>query len=161
MLTGDRRRAAEAWRGEVGIGRVEAELLPDQKLDIIRRLQEEGRVVAHGGRRVERCARPGGGRCRDRHGHRHRRGHGGGRHHAGAAAICGRRARALDLSRRTLRIIRQNLAWAFGYNIVAIPVAAGLLYPAFGLLLSPAIAAAAMAMSSVSVVSNSLRSEEQ
>src|SRR5204862_3908072 len=65
--------------------------------------------------------------------------------------------RAIELSRATMRAIRQNLAWAFGYNIVLIPVAMGLLYPAFGLLVNPALAAGAMAISSVSVVLNSLR----
>jgi Cu+-exporting ATPase len=64
---------------------------------------------------------------------------------------------ALALSRQALRIIRQNLWWAFGYNLVALPVAAGILYPRFGLLLTPSLAAAAMALSSVSVVANSLR----
>jgi Cu+-exporting ATPase len=64
---------------------------------------------------------------------------------------------AIELSRRTMRVIRQNLFWAFVYNVVGIPVAAGILYPAFGLLLTPAMAAAAMAASSVSVVANSLR----
>ena len=65
--------------------------------------------------------------------------------------------RAIGLSQETLRIIRQNLAWAFGYNILLIPVAAGVLYPAFGLLLSPMLAALAMALSSVAVVTNALR----
>ena len=64
---------------------------------------------------------------------------------------------AVDLSRRTIRIIKENLVWAFGYNVVLIPVAAGLLYPLWGLLLSPILAGAAMAFSSVSVVTNSLR----
>jgi P-type Cu+ transporter len=66
-------------------------------------------------------------------------------------------ATAINLSRRTLRVIRQNLAWAFGYNLVLVPVAMGALYPFFGITLNPALAAAAMAFSSVSVVSNSLR----
>jgi len=66
-------------------------------------------------------------------------------------------ADAIALSRRTMRIIRQNLFWAFIYNVIAIPIAAGVLYPATGLLLSPVLASAAMAMSSVSVVTNSLR----
>jgi Cu+-exporting ATPase len=66
-------------------------------------------------------------------------------------------ARAIALSRRTMRTMRQNLFWAFAYNVIGIPVAAGVLYPAFGLLLSPILASAAMAFSSVSVVSNSLR----
>jgi Cu+-exporting ATPase len=66
-------------------------------------------------------------------------------------------ADALDLSRRTIRVIRENLFWAFGYNVLAIPIAAGALYPWLGVLLHPTLASAAMALSSVSVVSNSLR----
>ena len=66
-------------------------------------------------------------------------------------------AQAVELSRRTMRTMKQNLFWAFAYNVVGIPVAAGVLYPAFGVLLSPILASAAMAFSSVSVVSNSLR----
>ena len=66
-------------------------------------------------------------------------------------------ADAIALSRRTMRVIRQNLFWAFAYNVIAIPIAAGVLYPATGLLLSPVLASAAMALSSVSVVGNSLR----
>ena len=65
--------------------------------------------------------------------------------------------RAIRLARRTMRVIRQNLFWAFVYNVIGIPIAAGALYPAFGILLTPALAAAAMAVSSVSVVTNSLR----
>jgi Cu+-exporting ATPase len=64
---------------------------------------------------------------------------------------------AIALSRRTMRTMRENLGWAFAYNVIGIPIAAGVLYPAFGILLSPVIASAAMAMSSVSVVTNSLR----
>ena len=66
-------------------------------------------------------------------------------------------ANAIELSRRTMRTMKQNLVWAFGYNVIGIPVAAGVLYPAFGVLLSPILASAAMAFSSVSVVGNSLR----
>jgi len=65
--------------------------------------------------------------------------------------------RAVELSRRTMRTMRQNLFWAFAYNVIGIPIAAGVLYPAFGILLSPILASAAMALSSVSVVTNSLR----
>ena len=75
---------------------------------------------------------------------------------AGGSALAGVPA-AIRLSRATLRTIRQNLAWAFGYNVLLIPVAAGILYPVAGVLLSPALAAGAMALSSVSVVANSLR----
>ncbi len=94
----------------------------------------------HGRRRHQRRARPRPGRRRHRHGLGHRRGHGGRRRHAHA-----QRSRAawwlpLDLSRRTIRIVKENLVWAFGYNVVLIPVAAGLLYPLWGILLSPILA---------------------
>jgi Cu+-exporting ATPase len=156
MLTGDDRRTAEAVAVEVGIDRVVAEVLPERKLAEIRALQAEGKVVAMVGDGINDAP-------------------------ALAAADVGialgsgtdvaiessditlvqgdLRAvvRAIRLCRRAMQVMRQNLFWAFVYNVVGIPVAAGVLYPAVGILLTPTMAAAAMAISSVSVVSNSLR----
>jgi P-type Cu+ transporter len=158
MLTGDRREAADAIGAEVGIApdRIVAEATPAQKAAAVRQLREEGASVAMVGDGINDAPAlaeadlgiaVGTGAdvaiqaadvtiLRD---------------DLGAVPI------ALRLSRATMRTIRQNLAWAFGYNVLLIPVAAGLLYPLAGLLLSPALAAAAMALSSVSVVANSLR----
>lgn len=156
MLTGDNLETARAVAASVGIEEVVAQVLPHEKHETIRKLQEEGRKVAMVGDGINDApalaladlgiavgtgtdvaqaasditlVRP------------------------GLTAIL----TALRLSRQTLRVIRQNLAWAFGYNMLGIPIAAGLLYPATGWLLSPVIASAAMAASSVSVVGNSLR----
>jgi Cu+-exporting ATPase len=140
----------------VGIPRVVAEVPPDRKLDEIRRLQEEGRVVAMVGDGLNDApalARADVGIAM-----------GTGTDVAvEAGAVTLMRGdplgvvTAIDLARGAMRVIRQNLFWAFIYNVIGIPVAAGVLYPAFGLRLTPAMAAAAMAVSSVSVVSNSLR----
>ncbi len=156
MLTGDQPRTANAIAAAAGIDRVVAGVLPEGKLDEIRRLQSEGRVVAMIGDGINDAP-------------------------ALAQADVGisigtgsdiaieagditlmrgdlrAAVEAIELARATMRTMRQNLFWAFVYNSVGIPLAAGVLYPAFGILLSPIIASAAMALSSVSVVTNSLR----
>jgi P-type Cu+ transporter len=156
MLTGDNARTARSVARAVRVDLVVAEAQPEQKLQTIRRLQSEGKVVAMVGDGINdgpALAQADVGIAM-----------GSGTDVAmEAGAITLMRpdllgvVEAVGLSRRTMQIIRQNLFWAFIYNIIGIPIAAGVLYPAFGLLLSPALAAAAMAASSVSVVTNSLR----
>ncbi len=156
ILTGDRRATAEAVAREVGVERVVAEVLPARKAETVAALRSEGRVVAMVGDGVNDApalARADLGVAV-----------GTGADVAIAASDVtlvrpdlGAVAAAIRLSRRTLATIRQNLFWAFGYNVLGIPIAAGALYPFTGRLLSPVIASAAMALSSVSVVANSLR----
>jgi Cu+-exporting ATPase len=156
MLTGDDRRTAGAIARQAGVERVLAEILPEDKAREIARLREQGRRVAMVGDGINDApalARADVGIAM-----------GSGTDVAiEAAEITLMRGdlrgvvAAVDLSRRTIRIVKENLLWAFGYNIVLIPVAAGLLYPLWGVLLSPILAGAAMAFSSVSVVTNSLR----
>jgi Cu+-exporting ATPase len=156
MLTGDNERTANAIASEAGVDEVIAGVLPAGKVDTIKRLQSERRVVAMVGDGINDAP-------------------------ALAQADVGLTmasgsdiameagdvtlmrsdltgvAAAIALSRGTMRVMRQNLFWAFIYNVIGIPLAAGALYPVFGLLLSPVIASAAMALSSFSVVTNSLR----
>jgi P-type Cu+ transporter len=156
MLTGDNERTARAVARHVGVDEVMAELLPQGKLEAIERLQREGRVVAMAGDGVNDApalAQADVGIA------------------MGAGADVALEAgdvtlmrsdlngvaEAIALGRAAMRVMRQNLFWAFAYNVVSIPVAAGVLYPVCGLLLSPVLASAAMAFSSLSVVMNSLR----
>ena len=156
MLTGDNARTAAAIARQAGMSRVLAEVLPEHKAAEIRRLQAEGRTVGMVGRRDQRRPRTGRRRRRPGHRHRHRRGDRGRRHHP-HLRVAGRGGDRHPLSRATMRNIRQNLFFALAYNGIGIPIAAGILYPIAGIRLSPIIAAAAMALSSLSVVGNANR----
>lgn len=156
MLTGDSRTTAEAVAKKLGIDETIAEVLPDKKAEAVKRLQDEGRIVAMAGDGINDAPALA-------------------QAHLGIAMGTGTDIamesadvtlvkgdlrtilKARRLSRATMRNIRQNLFWAFIYNSVGVPIAAGVLYPFFGILLSPVIAAAAMSFSSVSVVGNALR----
>jgi Cu+-exporting ATPase len=156
MVTGDHRQTAEAVARDVGIDEVVAEVLPHEKAAVVRRLKAEGRCVAMAGDGINDAPALA-------------------EAHVGIAMGTGTDValesaaivlvkgdlrgivRARRLSRATMRNIRQNLFFAFAYNLLGVPIAAGAFYPIFGLLLSPMIAAVAMTFSSVSVIANALR----
>jgi len=156
MLTGDNAKTAKAVADQLGLERVIADVLPEQKLAAVKELQAEGRVVAMAGDGVNDAPAL----AQAHIGIAMGTGTDVAMHSAGVTLVKGDLrgiAGARALSRATMKNIRQNLFFAFAYNALGIPLAAGLLYPAFGLLLSPMIAAAAMSFSSVSVIGNALR----
>jgi Cu+-exporting ATPase len=156
MLTGDNATTARAVAGRLGIDAVEAEVLPEDKRRIVERLRAEGRVVAMAGDGVNDAPALAAADVGIAMG----TGTDVAMESAGVTLVKGDLngiARARRLSAATMANIRQNLFFAFVYNAAGIPIAAGVLYPVFGLLLSPVIAAAAMALSSVSVIANALR----
>lgn len=156
MLTGDNAKAANAIAKEVGIEQVKAELLPEGKLAAIRDLQAGGNKVAMVGDGINDAAAL----AQADAGLAIGTGTDLAREAGDAILLRGEPQQILDailLARQTVQVMRQNLGWALGYNILGIPIAAGVLYPVFGILLSPIIASAAMALSSVSVLGNSLR----
>ncbi|MCO6414515.1 MAG: heavy metal translocating P-type ATPase [Thiogranum sp.] len=156
MLTGDNRKTADAVAARLNIDQVQAEVLPDQKAAVVKALQDEGRVVAMAGDGINDAPAL----AQAQVGIAMGTGTDVAMESAGVTLVKGDLrgiVRARRLSRATMRNIRENLFFAFVYNSLGVPVAAGVLYPAFGLLLSPIIAAAAMSFSSVSVIFNALR----
>jgi P-type Cu+ transporter len=156
MLTGDSKKTAEAVARKVGIDQVAAEVLPDQKANVVRELQKQGRVVAMAGDGINDAPAL----AQAEVGIAMGTGTDVAMESAGVTLVRGDLrgiVRARRLSERTIGNIRQNLFFAFFYNAAGVPLAAGVLYPVFGLLLSPMVAAAAMSLSSVSVIANALR----
>lgn len=156
MLTGDSKATAEAIAKQLGIDELEAEVLPERKSEVVRQLQQQGRKVAMAGDGVNDAPAL----AQAQVGIAMGTGTDVAMESAGVTLVKGDLigiVRARRLSHATMRNIRQNLFFAFIYNALGVPVAAGVLYPFFGLLLSPVIASAAMALSSVSVIVNSLR----
>jgi Cu+-exporting ATPase len=156
MVTGDGRATAQAVARQLGLEDVRAEVQPEQKVEIVARLQAEGRVVAVAGDGINDAPAL----AKADVGIAMGTGTDVAMESADVTLVKGDLrgiARARRLSRATMRNIRQNLFFAFVYNVLGIPVAAGVLYPSTGLLLNPMIAAAAMSFSSVSVIGNALR----
>jgi Cu+-exporting ATPase len=156
MLTGDNRATAETVAQRLGIDEVIAEVLPEHKSDFVARLQNEGRIVAMAGDGINDAPAL----ARAHVGIAMGAGTDVAMESAGVTLVQGDLrgiVRAIKLSRATMRNIRQNLLFAFVYNALGVPIAAGALYPFTGLLLSPMIASAAMTFSSVSVITNALR----
>ncbi|MFQ5581575.1 MAG: heavy metal translocating P-type ATPase [Mariprofundaceae bacterium] len=156
MLTGDNRHTAKVVANRLGIDRFEAEVLPDQKAAVVKKLQEEGKIVAMAGDGINDAPAL----AQAHAGIAMGTGTDVAMESAGVTLVKGDLTgivKARRLSRATMRNIRQNLFFAFVYNSAGVPVAAGVLYPVLGILLSPMIAAAAMSFSSVSVITNALR----
>jgi Cu+-exporting ATPase len=156
MLTGDGKTTAKAVARELGIDEVIADVLPEDKSAVVQRLKAEGRVVAMAGDGVNDAPALAAAEVGIAMG----TGTDVAMESSGITLLKGDLmgiVKARQVSQATMRNIRQNLFFAFVYNIAGIPLAAGVLYPFFGLLLSPVVAAAAMALSSVSVIANSLR----
>ena len=156
MLTGDNRATAEAVARKLGITEIEAEVLPEDKGKVVERLRKEGRIVAMAGDGVNDAPALAAADVGVAMG----TGADVAIESAGVTLLRGDLQGlviARRLSQATMRNIRQNLVFAFVYNAAGVPIAAGVLYPVFGLLLSPTVAAAAMALSSVSVIANALR----
>jgi Cu+-exporting ATPase len=156
MLTGDRRATAAKVAGELGIEEIEAEVKPQQKSEIIKRLRDQGRIVAMAGDGVNDAPALAAAHVGIAMG----TGIDVAIQNAGITLVKGDLrgiVRARKLSRAAIRNIKQNLVFAFLYNALGIPVAAGVFYPFFGWLLSPMLASAAMSFSSVSVIANALR----